>query len=178
MHTVADRIKALRKELGFTQLELGQAAGVSKAAVSQWERDVAKPDRDALLCLRRTQRVSPDWIAYGSGEMFVPGSHTGYPPDVQSELERRFEAAPAQAQRLILDILEAGGAVQESTAEYQPLSGDELHILKAYRQLAIDDRRRLLQAAEAWSPQAEPVKPLAAPVTRGERAGGKGRRRA
>ena len=71
METVADRIKALRKQLKLTQAALGRMAGRSKSAVSQWEKGGTEPDRDSLDALRIRKRVNPDWVTRGIGEMFL-----------------------------------------------------------------------------------------------------------
>jgi len=68
---VSERIKTLRNKLGIKQPELGRLAGVSKAAVSQWERGLAEPQRDALLELQRKRSVNPLWVARGEGRMFL-----------------------------------------------------------------------------------------------------------
>lgn len=39
IETMGDRIRMLREAKGLTQLELGNLCGVSKSAVSQWERN-------------------------------------------------------------------------------------------------------------------------------------------
>jgi len=79
---VADRIKHLRTHLRFTQTELGKAAGVSKAAVSQWERGLSKPERDALLSLEESIGVNPQWINIGKGGVF---SHELFSEDTIQE---------------------------------------------------------------------------------------------
>lgn len=45
VETIGSRIKALRVGLAVTQKELAKPLGVSKAAASQWELDVAVPER-------------------------------------------------------------------------------------------------------------------------------------
>lgn len=65
-----ERIKQVRKRLDLTQEAFGKLAGVSKAAVSQWESGRTKPERDALLSLKRKRGISPEWITSGKGEMF------------------------------------------------------------------------------------------------------------
>ena len=70
METVADRVKALRNELGVTQEGLGKLAGVSKSAVSQWERGLTEPEWEALRELQRAKNVNPSWVSHGDGEMF------------------------------------------------------------------------------------------------------------
>lgn len=65
-----DRIKQVRKRLELTQEAFGKLAEVSKAAVSYWESGQTKPERDALLNLKRKRGISPEWITSGKGEMF------------------------------------------------------------------------------------------------------------
>lgn len=74
MEDVSDRIKKLRKELRLTQEGLGAAAKVTKQAVSQWERGLTSPERDALLRLMESHKVNPEWVSSGNGEMFTPGT--------------------------------------------------------------------------------------------------------
>lgn len=72
-HTMyGERIKQLRKALGnISQEKLGKlAGGISKAAVSAWEREIAKPETDHLLVLEKKCNVIPEWIRTGKGEMF------------------------------------------------------------------------------------------------------------
>lgn len=64
-----ERVKKARAFLELTQEAFGKVAGVSKAAVSQWENGVTTPQRDALLNLSRKRHISPEWITSGRGEM-------------------------------------------------------------------------------------------------------------
>ncbi len=56
----ANRLVALRKERGFSQEELASKIGVSRQAVSKWERAEASPDTDNLILLARLYQVSLD----------------------------------------------------------------------------------------------------------------------
>ncbi|NKN33965.1 XRE family transcriptional regulator [Marichromatium bheemlicum] len=67
--STADRVKELRKTLGLTQQALGALAGVSKQAVSQWERDLTEPQWEALHALRASQGVNPRWLLHGEAPM-------------------------------------------------------------------------------------------------------------
>lgn len=71
MKAVADRIKALRRTLGVTQEALGKLAGVTKSAVSQWERGICEPDRHALHALKRARNINPEWIASENQPMIL-----------------------------------------------------------------------------------------------------------
>ena len=49
----ADRLVELRKNAGYSQEELADTIGVSRQAVSKWERCESSPDTDNLIELAR-----------------------------------------------------------------------------------------------------------------------------
>lgn len=57
---IADRLIKLRKEHGYSQEELADKLGLSRQAVSKWERAEASPDTDNLICLAKLYGVSLD----------------------------------------------------------------------------------------------------------------------
>lgn len=57
---VANRLQKLRKEKGYSQEQLAEALGISRQAVSKWERAEASPDTDNLILLARLYGVSLD----------------------------------------------------------------------------------------------------------------------
>ncbi|MFA5421864.1 MAG: helix-turn-helix transcriptional regulator [Bacilli bacterium] len=57
---IAERLIKLRKEKGLSQEELAEKLGLSRQAVSKWERAEASPDTDNLICLARIYGVSLD----------------------------------------------------------------------------------------------------------------------
>lgn len=69
--TIQDRIRETRKAWKLTQTEFGKLAGVSKAAVSQWENGITTPERDSLLNLQKKRRLSPTWVLTGHGDQYV-----------------------------------------------------------------------------------------------------------
>ncbi len=72
MNTVAERVKFLRQHLKLTQEALGQCAGgISKQAVSQWERGITEPQWEALNALQRTRQVNPQWLLKGTAPMLL-----------------------------------------------------------------------------------------------------------
>lgn len=56
----ANRLLQYRKQAGFSQEELAEKIGVSRQAVSKWERSEASPDTDNLVTLAELYGVSLD----------------------------------------------------------------------------------------------------------------------
>ena len=52
------RLKKTREEKGFTQADVAAYLGVSRQAISQWERGIAYPDIDNLMLLCKLYQVS------------------------------------------------------------------------------------------------------------------------
>lgn len=59
---IANRLVELRKKMGFSQEELADKLGLSRQAVSKWERAEASPDTDNLICLAKLYGVSLDTL--------------------------------------------------------------------------------------------------------------------
>lgn len=58
--SVANKLVELRKKSGLSQEELAERLGISRQAVSKWERAEASPDTDNLITLARLYGVSLD----------------------------------------------------------------------------------------------------------------------
>jgi transcriptional regulator with XRE-family HTH domain len=64
--TMGDRIRVLRQARGLTQEGLGEAVGVSKSAVSQWEDgSVANIKLKTFLALIEVLRTSHEYLVHG-----------------------------------------------------------------------------------------------------------------
>jgi len=57
---IADRLVKMRKKNGYSQEELADKLGLSRQAVSKWERAEASPDTDNLICLAKLYNISLD----------------------------------------------------------------------------------------------------------------------
>ena len=57
---IADRLIKLRKKNGYSQEEVADKLGLSRQAVSKWERAEASPDTDNLICLAKLYNISLD----------------------------------------------------------------------------------------------------------------------
>lgn len=75
---IADRIQSLRKQKGMSQIELADAIGVSRQAVSKWESEQAIPDLDKIVAMSEIFGTTTDYLLKGieplDGEVNASGS--------------------------------------------------------------------------------------------------------
>ncbi|MDR2492335.1 MAG: helix-turn-helix transcriptional regulator [Coriobacteriales bacterium] len=57
---IAQRLAELRRQKGYSQEELAEQLGISRQAVSKWERAESSPDTDNLIALARLYGCSLD----------------------------------------------------------------------------------------------------------------------
>jgi len=61
---IAERLARRRREAGYSQESLAEKLGVSRQAVSKWERSESSPDTDNLIALAQLYGVSLDDLLY------------------------------------------------------------------------------------------------------------------
>lgn len=69
---IANRLVNLRKENNLSQEALAEKLGISRQAVSKWERAEASPDTDNLILLARLYGVSLDELLKTEDEIPLP----------------------------------------------------------------------------------------------------------
>lgn len=100
---IAERLAARRKLAGLSQEALAEKLGVSRQAVSKWERSESSPDTDNLIALAKLYGVSLDELLY---------------VDESIEDDVAFEAADrAEARGAGASVVVAEGAAPPKTAE-------------------------------------------------------------
>ena len=117
---MTDRIRNLRKELKLTQEQFGKKCGVSKAAVSLWEKGSSSPQRDALMMLQKTCNINPAWIVGESKaqhlQMGVGESHPEYnaisPETLQTALA--LGSLPENIRQRITDYINTHAAITQA----------------------------------------------------------------
>ena len=63
--TIGERITALRKECGMSQARLADLMGVSRQAVSKWEKGQTSPDTLNLIRLAEVLNTETEYLATG-----------------------------------------------------------------------------------------------------------------
>lgn len=66
---IANRLVKLRKAHNLSQEELANKLGISRQAVSKWERAEASPDTDNLITLAKLYNVSLDDLLYSDEDI-------------------------------------------------------------------------------------------------------------
>ena len=64
----SERLKTLRKEAGFTQVDVAEKLGISQPAYASWERGAKKPTQDNLVKIAQILNVSVDYLVGNSEE--------------------------------------------------------------------------------------------------------------
>ena len=88
---IADRLVKLRKKYGYSQEELADKLGLSRQAVSKWERAEASPDTDNLICLAKLYGVSLDELLATDEDIDTI---------VEEQVKDNKEDAPAQEDKV------------------------------------------------------------------------------
>ena len=87
---VANRLQQLRKKNNLSQEELAEKIGISRQAVSKWERAEASPDTDNIILLSKLYGVSLDELLKTEseplGEVSLKKEDYGYTADPVREM--------------------------------------------------------------------------------------------
>ncbi len=92
---IANRLVNLRKENGFSQEQLAEKIGVSRQAVSKWERSEASPDTDNIILLARLYNVSLDELLRTEDE--IPAA-VDMPEEEAPPADDEAEISPAESE--------------------------------------------------------------------------------
>lgn len=67
-----ERIKAIRKTLGFTQQELADRLNIQRGSIAGYEVGRISPSNATVSLICKELNVSEEWLRNGTGEMFIP----------------------------------------------------------------------------------------------------------
>lgn len=87
----ANRLQQLRKENGYSQDALAEKLGLSRQAISKWERGESSPDTDNLIALAELYHMSLDQLLGGEQSPLTPPQ----PSPRQSAAQAAASAPPA-----------------------------------------------------------------------------------
>lgn len=80
-----DRLYQLRKTLDMSMEKFGKELGISKSAISGFEKGGTNPSEQTIKLICRTFNVDYFWLTEGTGEMF-----TALPETLLDELSEEY----------------------------------------------------------------------------------------
>lgn len=121
---MAQRLVDRRKAAGLSQEALAAQLGVSRQAVSKWERSESSPDTDNLIALAALYGVSLDELLYGVAASDADSSEDGSTETVDEAKEAEDSAEHADCgDKPLVDISLARGI-----HVIDPNKGEEVHV--------------------------------------------------
>lgn len=121
---MAQRLVDRRKAAGLSQEALAAQLGVSRQAVSKWERSESSPDTDNLIALAALYGVSLDELLYGEAASDADSSEDGSTETVDEAKEAEDSAGHADCgDKPLVDISLARGI-----HVIDPNKGEEVHV--------------------------------------------------
>lgn len=123
---MAQRLVDRRKAAGFSQEALAAQLGVSRQAVSKWERSESSPDTDNLIALAALYGVSLDELLYGEAadDADCPeGSDAGTEASDKAEEDENSADNTSRSDKPLVDISLARGI-----HVIDPNKGEEVHV--------------------------------------------------
>lgn len=106
---IANRLLQLRKQHQFSQEELAERLGISRQAVSKWERAEASPDTDNLILLARLYQISLDDLLMthepvsGESTVLPEKEETDIPEDAENRGEKKGDGEADQKSSFYFD---------------------------------------------------------------------------
>ena len=116
---IAEKIKQLRKEKGYSQEKLAEILGVSRQAVTKWETDTGIPDIENIITLSKIFGISVDELLslenakseQGGNHSYVSGSQTEYDIDAAKHYDfhlgsaKRITVTTAYSEKLKVELI-------------------------------------------------------------------------
>ena len=90
---IANKLYMLRKQNGFSQEELAARLGISRQAVSKWERAEVSPDTDNLIALAKLYNISLDELLLGGKSTKEKHNGAGEPQTEQEIVETNAQTS-------------------------------------------------------------------------------------
>lgn len=107
--STANRLYEYRKKSGLSQEELASKLGVSRQAVSKWERAEASPDTDNLINLAKIYNVTLDELIYRSPDEDAENNNATNSDDEADVSEENTSESGRQGLRINAGSVDVNG---------------------------------------------------------------------
>lgn len=123
---IADRLVVLRKNKGLSQEELAEKLGVSRQAVSKWERAEASPDLEKLIALSKLYDITLDELLLEKTEIL--NEPTAQPHDTEEKNSETGEEPAVCDSPPGADACREDAGPKETETEEPPKQSPSVHI--------------------------------------------------
>lgn len=114
---LGEKIRALRKELGLTLEEVGNAVGVGKSTVRKWESgQIANMRRDKIALLAEALRVTPTYLMGWDESPESPRPHSPAPCRLRDAARAPADATEQELMAIYRGLSELGQQALMGTA--------------------------------------------------------------
>ncbi len=104
---ITERLQSLRKEHGYSQEQLADELGVTRQAVSKWERGEASPDTYNLIALAKLYNTSLDGLLFDNKRKLENGEKVeinGESPEEESEIQVEYHSHTDTADGVVAGV--------------------------------------------------------------------------
>lgn len=137
---IANRLYQYRKSMGLSQEELAEKIGVSRQAVSKWERAEASPDTDNLIELANVYGMTLDELLKGKEEQPAPEPGQDTPAEEQGPPEAGQDNAQPGA--YAYDFNNSGSGINiNNESEKVHVGFDGIHVVDKHGTRVDVDRK-------------------------------------
>ena len=144
---IAQRLAELRRERGFSQEDLATQLGLSRQAVSKWERAESAPDMGNLIALADLYEVTIDELLRVS-------------PEVEEDMRYEAQERAASAEH---EVVEAAAAAQQAAVRAESAAAEAATVATAAKESA--EPAKVVVEVNAPRPVAPPMPgPTVAPM--------------
>ncbi len=99
--SLGQRIARLRKEKGYTQVDIAQTIGISQVLISDYERNKIRPHYEMIIRLALALKITTDELL---GVKFIKNSKPSL--KIQKRI-RKIEALPEVQQKFVLKTIDS-----------------------------------------------------------------------
>ncbi|MDE8701471.1 helix-turn-helix transcriptional regulator [Adlercreutzia equolifaciens] len=126
---IAQRLAELRRERGFSQEDLATQLGLSRQAVSKWERAESAPDMGNLIALADLYEVTIDELLRVS-------------PEVEEDMRYEAQERATSAEN---EVVEAAAAAQEAAVRAQSAAAEAATVATAASKESVEPAKVVVE---------------------------------
>ena len=148
---LGNKLYELRKQSGLSQEEFADKIGVSRQAVSKWERGEALPDTDNLITIAKLYKISLDELILNDVDSTSSDANTQPNEENDTDVKQSNVAVQVGKEGIYANITDEDSHVNVSiNGDYIDVDiDDEESVYYSYDGQPADKKRKILRALHA-----------------------------